>query len=112
MTDAIIAISSTFTRLVESAGFVGADGFYVEGIITEETFRGSLQPLSSEDMQFMPAGFVSAGKMKLFVPESESILTLRDRVKDEDGVYWHIIDVQDYSRDGGYYRYMLDKEAV
>ena len=111
MTDAIISISSTFTKLVDD-GFIDAQGFWTKSSDTSISFLGSLQPLTSEDLRHMKVGLIAAGRSKLYVPISETELDVKDRVRDQNLTIWVVTDIVDYSLDGGYKKYFAEREVI
>ncbi|MCK5642712.1 MAG: hypothetical protein KAJ19_18025 [Gammaproteobacteria bacterium] len=111
MTNAILSISSTFTKLIDD-GFIDANGFWTKSSDTSITFEGSLQPLTSEDLKHMKVGLIAAGRSKLYVPILETELNVKDRVQDQNLTIWVITDVIDYSLDGGYKKYFAEREVI
>lgn len=92
---------STLTRRRYAAGSIGADGRWTEGVTTDATFRGSVQPLSGKDMAILSEGLRAKVTRKVYAPRG----TLRtvdqhdgdrsDRVVDGDGLVYEVVHVDD-----------------
>lgn len=111
MTAAILSIASTFTKF-EDSSYIDAQGFWTKISSGSTTFRGSMQPLTSEDLQHFKIGYVIIGKSKFYVPISETTLDVKDKIQDVNLVTWIITDIIDYSLDGGYKKYIAERESL
>lgn len=75
----------TFTRRREEGGEFDDSGEWVSGPVTETVLRGSLQPLTAEDI-LESGGNRLVNRHKLFVPLPDALRT-SDCVVLDDGVY-------------------------
>ena len=76
-------------------------------------FRGSVQPLSAEDLQLLPEGMRVSGRMKLYTTEElrtveTSNCDLPDQVAYR-GVTYQVEGIHDWEGLGGFYRIDLER---
>lgn len=111
MTATILSIASTFIKL-EDNSYIDSQGFWTKNSTVSSTFRGSMQPLTSEDLQHFKVGYIITGKSKIYIPISETTLEVKDKIQDVNLVTWIVTDIIDYSIDGGYKKYFAERESL
>jgi hypothetical protein len=112
MTDVILSLSTTYTRLTyEKFDFNGK--VYSEPA-ARTLIRGVLIPLTSEErIALQGLGQSSQGKMNFYVPVSEGRLTDHDSILDTQGVEWFVIPYDaDYSDLVALVKYRLERKVL
>ena len=89
--------------------WIDSNGFYTKRVEVDVMFSGSLQPITSDEESRFAPGWLKTGSSKLFASNTDVSLDVGDRVKDVINRVWVIKSIEDWSLDGNYSKYILER---
>ncbi|MDD4247509.1 MAG: hypothetical protein PHT13_00125 [Methanosarcina sp.] len=110
-TNSIRAIGQPLYR-IRLVSTIDNNGFPTQVTVVDAMFSGSLQPMTSEEVARYPQGYIKTGSMKLFASTTDIELEPLDLVKDAVNRRWCVKSIDDWSQDGGYKKYILERAVL
>ena len=95
-------------RISEASGHYNPDtGLWVPGGPVESEVDGLILPLSGADLRFDAPGTYTVSDRKLYLRQS---LGLGERIRDQDGLVYRVLNARDYDRQAGFSVYILRRD--